>query len=215
MELKGRLTAWNDDKGFGFISPADGGPRVFAHISAFPRGRRPTLNRRVTYTARRDRQNRWRADQVRYSGWLPGRSRVAGGVLLALIIAVIFFGGLAALVLAGMIPLLVPGFYGAASLIAMALYWRDKRAAGAGEQRTAESTLHGVELIGGWPGALIAQQAFRHKTRKTGFQLVFWLNVVANIGGLMWLLFAGEAGDLRQRLGIDMGQSLAAVLNSF
>ena len=32
-----------------------------------------------------------------------------------------------------------------------------------------------VELLGGWPGALLGQRRFRHKTRKRSYQLVFWL----------------------------------------
>lgn len=53
--------------------------------------------------------------------------------------------------------------------------------------RTQESTLHGLSLIGGWPGALIAQQSLRHKTRKEEFRFVFWLTVVINIGVFVWL----------------------------
>jgi len=29
MRIKGRLTAWNDEKGYGFITPSAGGKRVF------------------------------------------------------------------------------------------------------------------------------------------------------------------------------------------
>ncbi|MBF4509052.1 MAG: cold shock domain-containing protein, partial [Aeromicrobium sp.] len=36
MRGHGRLSAWNDERGFGFIEPDDGGPRVFAHINEFP-----------------------------------------------------------------------------------------------------------------------------------------------------------------------------------
>ena len=49
MRIDGTLTKWNDDRGFGFITPSQGGPEVFAHISAFPRGgQRPRLGERVT-----------------------------------------------------------------------------------------------------------------------------------------------------------------------
>jgi cold shock CspA family protein len=50
MRIEGTLTKWNDDRGFGFITPTQGGPEVFAHISAFPRdGQRPRLGERVTF----------------------------------------------------------------------------------------------------------------------------------------------------------------------
>lgn len=50
MRIEGTLTKWNDDRGFGFITPTQGGPEVFAHISAFPRdGQRPKLGERITF----------------------------------------------------------------------------------------------------------------------------------------------------------------------
>ncbi|MEN0108245.1 MAG: DUF1294 domain-containing protein [Pseudomonas sp.] len=83
--------------------------------------------------------------------------------------------------------------YPAASLLAIVLYGHDKHRAMAGEWRTPESKLHLVELLGGWPGALLAQQLYRHKTRKVDFQLVFWAIVLAHQAlWLDWLLFGGE-----------------------
>jgi len=50
MRAHGTLTRWNDDRGFGFISPPNGAPDVFVHISAFPRdGVRPRLNELVSF----------------------------------------------------------------------------------------------------------------------------------------------------------------------
>lgn len=60
------------------------------------------------------------------------------------------------------------------SLFSFGQYWLDKQSAQKGRWRTPESSLHIAELAGGWPGALLAQQVFRHKTRKASFQLVFW-----------------------------------------
>ena len=66
-----------------------------------------------------------------------------------------------------------------ASLIAFIAHGRDKRAARLGRRRTPERTLHLLELIGGWPGALLAMTVFHHKTRKASYFLVTASIVVA------------------------------------
>lgn len=75
--------------------------------------------------------------------------------------------------------------YPVVSVLCFFLYWHDKNSAQKGRQRTPEKTLHLVELAGGWPGALVAQQTFRHKTRKLSYQLTFW-GVVA-LHQLFWI----------------------------
>ncbi|KAA6168417.1 DUF1294 domain-containing protein [Pseudomonas veronii] len=81
--------------------------------------------------------------------------------------------------------------YGVVSVVAFFLYWNDKRKARADSRRTPENILHAVELAGGWPGALIAQQVFRHKTRKVSYQVLFWAIVLLH--QVFWLdqLFLG------------------------
>ena len=68
------------------------------------------------------------------------------------------------------------------------MYGFDKSAAQRGRQRTPENTLHIVALLGGWPGALLAQDLFRHKSSKAEVQWMFWTTVVVNCGALVWLL---------------------------
>lgn len=47
---KGKLTTWKDDRGFGFIQPADGGKDIFLHISALRgAGRRPKVGDTILY----------------------------------------------------------------------------------------------------------------------------------------------------------------------
>lgn len=73
MRYQGRITSWNDDRGFGFITPSGGGRRVFVHISAFPRGHgRPTENELVTYELAADGTKGPRAEAVLYVE--PGRT---------------------------------------------------------------------------------------------------------------------------------------------
>ncbi|EJN25014.1 putative membrane protein [Pseudomonas sp. GM78] len=81
--------------------------------------------------------------------------------------------------------------YGVVSVLAFLLYWRDKRKARFDRWRTPENVLHALEFAGGWPGALLAQQVFRHKTRKVSFQLVFWIIVLLH--QVFWIdrLFLG------------------------
>lgn len=47
---KGKLIKWNDDRGFGFIKPCEGGKEVFLHISAIKTsGRRPQVGDTIFY----------------------------------------------------------------------------------------------------------------------------------------------------------------------
>ncbi|MEZ0316461.1 MAG: DUF1294 domain-containing protein [Methylophilaceae bacterium] len=78
--------------------------------------------------------------------------------------------------------------YVVASLLAFVMYGLDKAAARDNRQRVSEQTLQFLALIGGWPGALIAQKVFRHKSRKVKFQRVFWVTVSINCVVFFWLL---------------------------
>ena len=69
MRYQGRITEWNDDRGFGFIAPNGGGPNVFLHIKAFMNGqRRPQGGELVTYEAVTDAKRGPRAQNVNYVG---------------------------------------------------------------------------------------------------------------------------------------------------
>ena len=93
-------------------------------------------------------------------------------------------GGSISLLLNGIsrVPLLA---YLVASALAFGLYWYDKKQAQTGQWRTPENVLHGAELLGGWPGALVAQQMFRHKTRKLSYQVFFWL--IVTLHQVVWI----------------------------
>lgn len=72
---------------------------------------------------------------------------------------------------------------GSCFLVASALVYRlyaiDKRRAKEGLWRIPEAQLHLLELLGGWPGAFLAQRRLRHKCSKGSYQVLFWLIVLA------------------------------------
>ena len=171
---QGVLADWNDDRGFGFITPATGGSRVFAHVSAFPRGHRPVTGCEVTYAEVRDERNRARASEVRYVGAVPASRAGASGISLALATAALFFILLVGLLVLDEVPVMLLVAYGLFSGVAFLMYGADKSAAVQGRWRTSESALHTIALVGGWPGALVAQRVFRHKTTKQPFRTIFW-----------------------------------------
>lgn len=77
--------------------------------------------------------------------------------------------------------LILPTYYLAWSLVTFVVYGIDKLAAKRDTWRVSEPTLHLLSLLGGWPGALLGQRVFRHKTKKHRFRIVFWLTLILNL----------------------------------
>ena len=73
---------------------------------------------------------------------------------------------------------MVTGYAIGITVITWFIYFYDKKRAESGEWRVPESTLHLLEILGGWPSAFVAQRWLRHKTAKTSFKIVFWLIVL-------------------------------------
>lgn len=207
MRFQGRLTQWNDAKGFGFITPNGGGGRVFVHAKSFRAGgRRPEEGELLTYELGVDGKGRPRADEIDF----VGKARQGGGAQrgdskAAPLVAVVFSILLIGATLKGFAPRLLLWLYAGTSLLAFLLYWMDKRAALTDAWRTPENTLHLCALVGGWPGAVVAQQVLRHKTRKESFRAVFWATVVLNCAAVGWLLVAPGAATLRAGFGTGLG----------
>ena len=84
------------------------------------------------------------------------------------------------------VPVFVIYLYAFVSFVTFLLYGVDKWQAKKDKRRIPEKWLHAFEFFGGWPGALVAQLAFRHKTAKISYQILFWLIVVIHL--ILWYL---------------------------
>lgn len=222
MQL-GRIEQWNDDKGYGFVRPLESqagadAPRAFVHVKAIERaGRRPAAGDLVRYGVQRDAKGRLNAVDVTFVNASAMRAKAqakadARAAARERRAASERWGGLrrgmaaaAAAALAGgwwlgFWPALVPLAYAAMSLVSFFAYRDDKVRAERGRRRTPEKTLHALDLLGGWPGGLLAQQAVRHKSSKASFQAVFWITVLLNCAALAWLARAGTLETLQRTL---------------
>lgn len=187
MRFEGLVKSWNDDRGFGFIEPSQGGQEIFVHIKAFSSGAgRPAPNLKVSFEVEQSADGKKRAKNVMlmrragttsgFSGraaapWPRGTLIVLAAFALTYLMVTLLWGTRLYLALA----------YLGMSLVCATAYWMDKRAAQTAQWRISESTLLLLGALGGWPGAIIAQQTLRHKTSKTSFQAGFWLTVGVNV----------------------------------
>lgn len=203
MERLGKVSEWNDDRGFGFISPLDGQPaRVFFHIRDYRLdSRRPEVGELVKFKAQQQPDGKWRAQAVHRTvsarkakpaapirAGMPRSEAALPGALAT----VAYAAGLAWVINSDRLPFEAAFVALGMSAITYVVYALDKYAAQTGRWRTPESTLHLLELAGGWPGAWIAQQTLRHKSRKPGYRVAFWMMVVLHCTALIaWLWTRG------------------------
>jgi uncharacterized membrane protein YsdA (DUF1294 family) len=88
----------------------------------------------------------------------------------------------------------IAGVYGVMSVVTLVAYGIDKRRAVRGKWRVPESRLHGLELLGGWPGALVGQMMFRHKRRKMTYMIAFCGIVLLHVAAWTGIYMAGWLG---------------------
>ena len=87
------------------------------------------------------------------------------------------------------LPVAVLYGVGIINLVTFMVYWRDKVAALNGTRRIPNALLLNLSVLCGWPGALIGQEIFRHKTRQFWFQLLHTATVVINLCVVYLLTF--------------------------
>ena len=169
----GRRVDWDDARGHGWIETD--GQRIFLHRREFAEFRkRPEIGDSIRFIAGTGptgeicARNAVHLNDGGHFGW------AAASLLVALLVLPAF-----ARERFPVDPRILTGYAFLVSLIAYGLYAHDKRRAREKGWRVSEATLHFIELIGGWPGAFIAQRRLRHKCSKISYQAVFWLIVIA------------------------------------
>lgn len=188
MHQKGKIKTWETEKGYGFIAPLSEGKDIFIHQKAFAnRTRTPKAGDVVTYTVGQDQQGRVCAVDATFAGEKKAeKPKEARGSLTTIGIIIFALITLTSALL-NKTPIWLPIIYLVVSCLTFLVYWRDKAAAQKDRWRTPESTLHMLALTGGWPGAALAQQKLRHKSKKQEFRFIYWITVLLNIGFFFWL----------------------------
>lgn len=202
---QGQIKKWQEDKGFGFIE-TEAREQVFFHVSEFKAQRRPNVGEEVVFSVEYDNQGRMQAKQVQELGFVKQQmaqknkqirqrnhkrsiqADFEAGQKKRLFVGVGFY--LVLILLAAMHKLswLVVGWYAVLGLVTYLMYAKDKAAAQRNEWRTPESTLHLLSVLGGWVGAMVAQNYLRHKSQKSEFRIAYYLTVLINLAGLLVLL---------------------------
>lgn len=183
----GEVVRWDNDRGFGFIAPDDGGSNVFVHVSDLaPGSPRPHVGDRVDYALERDDRGRMHAARVAVHGAAddrvaPVRRRPQRWSVIEMLAVLGFAVMLATGVLLYDMSIAIPLVVGLVSLVTAFAYADDKRRAEEGRWRTSESSLLLLCLLGGWPGAIAAMRWYRHKTTKASFVGAFWVTVFVTL----------------------------------
>lgn len=204
MRLQGKITRWDDAKGFGFITWHGDGSTVFVHIKAFSgTTRRPELGDIVTYEIAEGSNGKSSANNVRFSNQAAPKKQVAfkhKSGAFALRFSALYVGFLFVATYFNRISWMVLLIYFVVSVVTFFVYAWDKSSARAGRWRIPESNLHFLGLAGGWLGGLAAQRLLRHKSSKREFLIVFWATVLLNVAAAAYLVWIGGASVINRLL---------------
>lgn len=193
MRQQGKLIDWYDARGYGWVIGHGDTRKVFVHVSEFVDGqRRPVQGDALIYDVIPGKGGSLAAINIVLPETLRQERMVEkdgrGRDRQAYLIAGAALGMLVVTTAMGKISLGVLAWYVLTSGIAFLTYAADKRAAVDRRRRIPEDQLQAIALLGGWPGALVAQRRFRHKSAKRSFQAILWLMVFVNVAVLVFFL---------------------------
>jgi uncharacterized membrane protein YsdA (DUF1294 family)/cold shock CspA family protein len=208
----GKIVRWEEERGFGFIAPDDGGGQVFVHLNQISGRRSPCVGEEIAFQMGKDQEGRpcaasaWGKDEIledlkpevgrRAKTGATRKVEKGAAAFLWNYVALAFLMVLVFAVLFGTLHVGVLGAYVALSVVTFVVYAVDKRAAKCGAWRVSEAALHLWALAGGWPGAVLAQQLLRHKLSKAEFRFLFRVTVLVNCALLVWLAWCGGMAEV-------------------
>lgn len=171
------------------MEPIGRGNRAFVHIKSFnSRSRRPINGDRVIYEQVNEKNGKYKAVNIRLVGdnstyKKPQNNSPTLGMFLLLAFCIF----VAISIFLELLPVEIVYLYVVVCIVTFIVYAIDKSAAQNDRRRTPEINLHLLSLMGGWPGAFLAQNYLRHKSSKREFQQVYWVTVVINLCAFIWL----------------------------
>jgi len=211
MQLSGNVVYWRDDKGFGFVLCEQTGEKLFFHIRDLAGStERPQKGDTILFTQSQDKKGRsiaapWHFSQSKTATASDSKTTTNNSDSfsihyanqIALLFRISFLGAVILALLFGRLLYVLPLLYLEASLFTYWLYKTDKEAAIARHgNRLAEESLQLFSLIGGWPGAYLAQQQLAHKRSKLSFRREFGFVILGNALLMIWLLSPWGQGFL-------------------
>ena len=180
--MKGKITEWDDRKGYGFISMPNGYSRAFLHISAVDeQSRRPRIGDAVKFDSHEENENR----HIAFNVTILIRKPVTPTIIFCSVYLILAMTAAFALAANNGMFFIIGNIM--VSFITYKAYALDKAAAKNNQWRTPEKTLHCLALLGGWPGALFAQSWLRHKSKKQPFKFILWLMALLNITAFLYI----------------------------
>jgi uncharacterized membrane protein YsdA (DUF1294 family) len=168
----GRIAEWDNATRCGWVD--SDGQRIFLHRREFAEMRkRPEVGDVVRFTAGNGPSGVLCAKNAMHLSNGGRFGFLAGSLFIALLVL-----PAAAIARLSLPPLTLAAYIGLVNASTFILYRADKQRARSKDWRIKETSLHFMELIGGWPGAFLAQRFYRHKCFKLSYQIAFWLIVL-------------------------------------
>lgn len=189
MRHTGHITSWDEEQGTGHIKMTNGLELILVHKHEFRNHQTPPqLNQEVSFILSKDNTGKFIAQNVlRYEDKLPSTSNIRVALIFS-ITALFLFSVMIFTKLPAEKAAIILVNYFLISTVTFKAYKIDRTFLLEHIGSLPESTLHFLSLLGGWPGAMLAQEILQHKIHDRGFKTLFWLTIFINIGLLAYLI---------------------------